>query len=178
MPGRITIENRIIQRVGIAVQPLRPHIIHRIRGGEAREGGVVVAGTVVVEAAGVVFFAGVGVLRSLAAALVFGFFAEGGVGQAAGFEAVHVGDSRGAAQVVGMYLGEDTVALLGHTLAVEGRVCDVGGDRAILRMTHDALSSCQRTSRYGGQRFAHFTRLTTFTSLASRVQQIHQWLTE
>ena len=97
MPSRIIISNRIIQRIRIPIQPLRTGVIDGVRGDEAGQGRVVVAGAVVQQAGAVAFFAGIDVCGGAAGAGVFELFAEGGVGQAADFVAVGVGDDRGAA---------------------------------------------------------------------------------
>ncbi len=127
MPGRITINNRIIQGVGITVQALGAGVVDRIRRDEAGQGGVVVAGAVVHEAAGILLFAGVGVGRGVDAAAVFGFRAKGDVGPPPDFIAVAVREAGRALEVIGMIPGTRPVrvpnlARLRHTYAVDGVV--------------------------------------------------------
>ena len=125
MSARIIVADRIVQGVGVAVQPLRAAIIHGIRGDEARQGRVVVAGAVVQQAAGIEFFTGVAVGRFVAAARVLQLFAEGGVGQAADLDAAGAGQDRGGVQVVGVNPGNFAIHGFGDPQAVE--VVVVGG---------------------------------------------------
>ena len=59
---------------------------------------------------------------------VFLFRAKGGVGEAADFDAVRIGQDGGTVQVVGVYPGECAVRLLGHAYAVEIVIHGGSGD--------------------------------------------------
>ncbi len=119
MPTRIIVADRIIQGVGIPIQPLRAAVVEGVGGDESGQGGVVIAGAVVHQTAAVKLFAGVGIFRFAAAADVFGFFAEGAVGQAAEFRAGGVGEDRGGVQVVAVNPAQLAVHGFGNPQAVE-----------------------------------------------------------